>query len=589
MKKSFYFLFLLTSFSAFSQTKFLEFKSPDYEQVYVQGFVLDETQDVSIRVVSLSDYRFHYDHFSSSAWILNSATREVVWELDDAHSKEIDADLDETNATVNLPKGTYEAYFAQYPGYYDFNFSRGKYNAIATGHFLGSLLGSMFSKRHYYDDDYNYESSSYYRKLRDKMEFTISGKGKTVGESVIEGLQTAYRKNAFINFQAKDDNGKFESGFVLTKPTEVEVYAFGEIRRDENYDFGWIMNTQTNEKIWELDYHESEYGGGADKNRFAKTTLTLPAGKYVAFYTTDDSHSPEEWNSPPPFDPNFWGMIVRAKNESDLKAVKTYDYRAEIENSTLINLTKARDNEYLSKGFTLTKPTQVRVVAVGEGKSNDMYDYGWIVNAKTHEAVWKMKYRDTENAGGASKNRIADVNLKLDKGDYIVYYVTDGSHSYRDWNENQPANPEDWGIRVLLNDDKVSKSDVKEFNESESSNYLAQIVRVRDHAHKSVSFKLDKPTRVRVYAIGEGDRNEMYDYGWIENNKNNDVVWEMTYRKTENAGGAKKNRLVDATVLLDAGSYTVYYETDGSHSFNDWNDDPPFDAVNYGITVSVGE
>ncbi len=79
----------------------------------------------------------------------------------------------------------------------------------------------------------------------------------------------------------------------------------------------------------------------------------------------------------------------------------------------------------------------------------------------------------------------------------------------------------------------------------------------------------------------------MYDYGWIEDASTGKVVWEMTYRMTEHAGGARKNRVYDGMIVLPAGKYTVFYETDGSHAFNDWNDDPPDDPTSWGITVSL--
>ncbi|MDP9323015.1 MAG: hypothetical protein M3P13_05220, partial [Acidobacteriota bacterium] len=62
-------------------------------------------------------------------------------------------------------------------------------------------------------------------------------------------------------------------------------------------------------------------------------------------------------------------------------------------------------------------------------------------------------------------------------------------------------------------------------------------------------------------------------------------VWEMTYRITEHAGGAAKNRRFDGTVRLPAGDYVVKYETDESHSFGDWNAAPPDDPEMWGITI----
>ena len=75
------------------------------------------------------------------------------------------------------------------------------------------------------------------------------------------------------------------------------------------------------------------------------------------------------------------------------------------------------------------------------------------------------------------------------------------------------------------------------------------------------------------------------DYAWIENAKNGEVVWEMTYRTTTHAGGSKKNRVFDKTVYLEKGEYEVHYQTDDSHAFNDWNDDAPDDRTHWGVTI----
>jgi len=41
----------------------------------------------------------------------------------------------------------------------------------------------------------------------------------------------------------------------------------------------------------------------------------------------------------------------------------------------------------------------------------------------------------------------------------------------------------------------------------------------------------------------------------------------------------------EGTVKLPAGSYVLHYRSDGSHSFDDWNDDEPDDPESWGITV----
>jgi len=128
----------------------------------------------------------------------------------------------------------------------------------------------------------------------------------------------------------------------------------------------------------------------------------------------------------------------------------------------------------------------------------------------------------------------------------------------------------------------ITKFDPSDFT---PQNVIVQIIRVRDDAYISKSFSLDKDTKIKIYAIGEGTRGGMDDYGWIKNSDTGKIVWEMSYRNTERAGGARKNRLFNDSILLEKGKYKVYYESDGSHSYRDWNDDPPREQERYGITI----
>jgi len=214
-----------------------------------------------------------------------------------------------------------------------------------------------------------------------------------------------------------------------------------------------------------------------------------------------------------------------------------------------------------------------------------MFDFGWITNAKTHERVWEMRYRDTEHAGGNSKNRLIDTVIKLKKGSYLLHYMTDDSHSFRRWNASPPFDQKMWGITLLAADDNFNPKDVTEYNEEADQSIIARIVRVGDDERLKKRFSLKRDSDVRVYAIGEGRGGDMFDYAWIENDNTGKVVWEMTYRNTDFAGGARKNREFNDTVFLKAGNYVLYFETDDSHSFGDWNSAPPRDPANYGVTL----
>jgi CubicO group peptidase (beta-lactamase class C family) len=112
---------------------------------------------------------------------------------------------------------------------------------------------------------------------------------------------------------------------------------------------------------------------------------------------------------------------------------------------------------------------------------------------------------------------------------------------------------------------------------------LAEISKVLDNEDKTVAFNLPSNQQVRIFAVGEAEAGQMYDYGWIEDEKGV-RVWEMKEPQTTHAGGAGKNRKVDVVITLPAGNYKLRYKTDDSHSFDHWNSLPPENNF-WGIAV----
>ena len=113
---------------------------------------------------------------------------------------------------------------------------------------------------------------------------------------------------------------------------------------------------------------------------------------------------------------------------------------------------------------------------------------------------------------------------------------------------------------------------------------LAQLIQVLDNEDKTLAFNLASSQDVRIFAIGEGQAGEMFDYGWIEDVDKGSRVWEMQEAKTTHAGGAGKNRKVDMVITLPAGNYKLRYKSDDSHAFDHWNSLPP-DINFWGIAV----
>jgi CubicO group peptidase (beta-lactamase class C family) len=103
---------------------------------------------------------------------------------------------------------------------------------------------------------------------------------------------------------------------------------------------------------------------------------------------------------------------------------------------------------------------------------------------------------------------------------------------------------------------------------------VAAIEGVGDNVHETVEFTLDACTSLRIYAIGEGSERRMDDFGFIESAATGQVPWQMYYFETTSAG-YYRNRRVDRALTLPAGTYRLHFETNGSHSFEDWDNRPP--------------
>ena len=488
-----------------------------------------------------------------NAWILDLKNRRVVWELSESQTSGRRAGPREFKGTLHLPAGSYAAYVSAYP----------------TG---------------YATDDDERISKWFGADYLERYKLTVFGNGQRLSSSDVDRLRQQASANEVIGFRGTSPEQFQQKGFVLDRPTDVELYAIGEAREDAEFDAGWIINTATREKVWKLTWRDSSPAGGSEKNRTIWQTRKLPAGRYVAFYATDDSHDLAEWNSPPPHDPDFWGLSIRIPDGQARASVKTFPYEHVPQSATFVSLKGIGDREARKQGFTLNRPMEVRIYAVGEGRENRMFDYAWITGWGSRR-VWEMRYEDTEHAGGDPKNRLIDRTIRLDPGNYVVHYISDDSHSADDWNASAPYDGRHWGVTLLAASGALDRSAIASYDPKKDPSIIAEITAVRDGDRVEKRFKLDRTTEIRVYALGEGTGRDMDDYGWIEDAKTGRAVWEMAYRSTDHGGGATKNRRFDGTITLPAGEYILKYETDGSHSFGEWNADPPDDPEAWGITL----
>ena len=549
----------------------------------VSTFVLPRAQDLTISAVgaepwpdrlrSRGDRGWQDDEqttWPAAAWILDARTRAVVWDLRAVDTRRESNGLRHFDGTIHLPAGTYETHYASYPA------ATVSLNGGIQINDLRDLI--RLGRRVSYGGPY-VENDLY-----KQFALSITGVGRAATDSDMVVAHTAFAAS-IVTTVVPERNNSARQGFELTRPTTVEVTAIGELGLDRDFDYGWIIDAATRKRVWTMTYDGSEPAGGAAKNRIAHETLHLKPGRYVAYFLCDDSHDPEDWNGVPPTDPASWGLTLRVADAAARAAVKLFDYEPVPAGQTIVSFTGVGNDEDRAQGFRLNHAMDVRIFALGEGRNDQMNDYAWIANADTHKRVWTMRYEDTEDAGGTEKNRLYDSVLHLAIGNYVVHYRSDGSHSYNDWNGAPPADGKYWGVSVFPASGRLNPGDVGPLERRAGMGApLAQLTHMGNDENASLQFQLTAETRVRVYAEGEGRDGSMFDFGWIES-ADGTRVWEMRYADTEPAGGDDKNRVVDGSVTLPPGSYTLHYQSDGSHSYNDWNADAPDDPDGWGISV----
>jgi hypothetical protein len=569
---------LLLATTALANEPFLTHKNFNAGDLKVTGLIIPAPTKVHITAVGV--LLPHSDDFNGYGWIIDANTRELVWIMDAYDSDRIRGEkgLRSVEADETLRAGKYEVYYwCDEINTWGFNYSN---DNDESGFFSGFFR--------FFDENTNDVD------LKDSFEkcnLAISVADGASGAGISTYEVSSGFPDALISLTRLGDTENLTRGFQLTKPSTLRIYSVFE--GPENYesavDVGWIADATDRKRVWELTTEDADWAGGGKKNRVYDQEIELPAGKYVLHFMTDDSHSYEDFNVTPPIDPINWGITILPGKSFDRSAFQEFEPVGR--GKALVNLTRVRDGDEVSQAFKLNKPSKIIVYAIGEYSqyNREFVDYGWIESARTGEMVWTMSRANTTHAGGGHKNRMADEELSLPAGEYVVHFVTDDSHAYKSWNAGAPGDARNYGISIYPGTG-FKEADLTRIEEDDvklSGDILARIIRVHDDEERTEEFTLTKETAVHIYALGEGDGGTMADYGWIEDLESGRTVWEMTYRNTRAAGGASKNRLSNQTINLPAGKYAVTFVTDGSHAYNSWNATKPKDASSWGITLSV--
>ena len=83
---------------------------------------------------------------------------------------------------------------------------------------------------------------------------------------------------------------------------------------------------ETRERVWEIDKWDTEYAGGSEKNQLFNDEEKFENGKYVLYVVSDGSHSDEEFNASPPYDPVNGGVTILHGDGFDKYSLSIIDF-----------------------------------------------------------------------------------------------------------------------------------------------------------------------------------------------------------------------------------------------------------------------
>src|SRR5262245_31177973 len=216
----------LTLIPAYAQETLVEIRNIYPERLKMEGFTLEREQEIKIQATGVHFKNRREEMILGTTWILNSKSREVVWQFAAQTSGNVRrAQAQAQEATLKLPAGAYEVYYACYPYFHN----EDDWSASSSvGKFFSGGFGTHFNR------DFD---SDRYEHLYEDFGVTVTGNGKKLDRGEIMRNQETVYAGAVIAARADEDNLYFKQGFELEKPMQLQISAVGEARKDDDFDY----------------------------------------------------------------------------------------------------------------------------------------------------------------------------------------------------------------------------------------------------------------------------------------------------------------------------------------------------------------
>ena len=237
-----------------------------------QTFWLSKSEDIEI--IGTGEWGGYNKHFYDYGWVENALSGEPVWVMDIKHSKHAGGTSRNMISRIRVELG---------PGYYTAGFRSDGSHAVGSWNAMPPSIP-------------------------DNWGLCVRSR-KSAGLKLVD-IEDVDRSDILVSMLRIGDDENRKSEFQLKETSKLHIHALGEGRSSGMYDYGRIVDLESGREVWVMDWDECRHAGGTKRNMLYDGVITLPAGRYQAIYTSDDSHSFAGWNSPYPKEAFRYGMVI---------------------------------------------------------------------------------------------------------------------------------------------------------------------------------------------------------------------------------------------------------------------------------------
>ncbi|HYE59257.1 MAG TPA: hypothetical protein VD948_12165, partial [Rhodothermales bacterium] len=243
--------------------------------------------------------------------------------------------------------------------------------------------------------------------------------------------------------------------------------------------------------------------------------------------------------------------------------------------------------------FRLDDPARIIVDASGSvGDKGQLEAYAWLIDATSRRVMWRMSRGRARRAEGTRV--VQRDTVRLPAGTYEVFFTPHGQEGEEDnpgrriFDRRHQWRNDAGQWYVVLRTVDAGTQPVRIHDRDTLPEPPRLVWRTdRDVQGRRQEAVLEAPTSALVHAQFVSSEIGSEGIARIERLSNGSTVWEAQASAARPAGGAPRNRRVEADVPLAPGLYRIVAKTPGDHGPGHWQANPPDDPRSWGLTLTA--